>query len=657
MYVAGNGAGQLTLSRVRKRYTKIVRAIAFLKMVVKLTAIQLALPCILATATFDFFSLDAGKARSLRSESKVSIFSEPNSENCDRCVKSSSEEEACVLFEDRAAINGGACDRRSGSKVSLNGQILPIAWGVWQQSNRTAIGLSDTAAWQHLRLELLSTTRPDKQPARWFPGEGSSPWELEAFSARTRRYLDVSPLVAKAGAEVRIEGETMAIATVPARVLGIRVGDREWGSRLVIDLDRPAFWHVRETRKTAEITISAIAPPELELEESPLYEVQSEPERTTLTVNFPPGLQLRTSSLDDPARIVLDLRPDAARDREIVWREGIIWRQQYVSLGDDRFPVTWLELDPTSPAFSLRPFWSNPQQVAGIEPLRTVANQQQAIAAINGGFFNRNTRLPLGAIRAGDRWISSPILNRGAIAWDGRGNLRVARLKLTEWLNITNARPVPLQSLNSGYVQAGIARYTPAWGSTYTPLSDNESIAVVSGDRLVRWFRGGKANTAEFPIPSDGYLLVVRGENSAFGSLATGASLELLSQTLPADFARYPHAIGAGPLLVKDGRVVLDAAAENFSDAFQRQAAVRSAIALTNRDRLIFAAIHVGTNGRGVTLAQTAEIMQQLGAVRALNLDGGSSTSLFLGGELINRSPATAARIHNGLGIFPTPRP
>jgi len=47
-----------------------------------------------------------------------------------------------------------------------------------------------------------------------------------------------------------------------------------------------------------------------------------------------------------------------------------------------------------------------------------------------------------------------------------------------------------------------------------------------------------------------------------------------------------------------------------------------------------------------------AQILQQLGAINALNLDGGSSTTLYLGGQIIDRPPNSAARIHNGIGIF-----
>ena len=59
--------------------------------------------------------------------------------------------------------------------------------------------------------------------------------------------------------------------------------------------------------------------------------------------------------------------------------------------------------------------------------------------------------------------------------------------------------------------------------------------------------------------------------------------------------------------------------------------------------------------GRGPTLPETAQILQRLGCTEALNLDGGSSSSLYLSGRLINRHPRTAARINNALGVFLTP--
>ncbi len=107
-----------------------------------------------------------------------------------------------------------------------------------------------------------------------------------------------------------------------------------------------------------------------------------------------------------------------------------------------------------------------------------------------------------------------------------------------------------------------------------------------------------------------------------------------------------------GPLLVNNQQIVLNGAGEQFSAAFNTQKASRSAIGTTSQGKIIIAAVHRRVGDRSPTLTEMAQLMQRLGATDALNLDGGSSTSLVLGDQLIDRPPATAARVHNGLGIF-----
>jgi hypothetical protein len=276
----------------------------------------------------------------------------------------------------------------------------------------------------------------------------------------------------------------------------------------------------------------------------------------------------------------------------------------------------------------------------------------QAFAAINAGFFNRNNQLPLGAIRRDGRWFSGPILNRGAIAWNNTGQFKFGRLSLQETLITSAGAQLPILFLNSGYVQPGIARYTPEWGPTYTPLADNEVLIVVQNNKVMAQMPGGTAGKASFPIPTNGYLLTLRPNSDAAGSLGVGTQLRIQQSTAPADFGSYPHILGAGPLLVQKGQIVLDAKGEQFSDAFIQQSAIRSAIGTTAAGTLMIAAIHNRNGGRGPTLTETAQLMQQMGAIDALNFDGGSSTGLYLGGQLLDRSPYTAARVHNGLGIF-----
>ena len=384
-------------------------------------------------------------------------------------------------------------------------------------------------------------------------------------------------------------------------------------------------------------------------------ELKAEPNLTTIHLSLPVGVSPRVSSLANPNRIVIDLRSDAMVERDILWTAGLRWRQQFVKLGRDRFPVVWLEINPRNVGVTLKPISTETNSLIGTAPILQTAQSNSAAAAINGGFFNRNNKLPLGAIRRDGRWLSSPILNRGAIALNDSGEIKIGHLS---WRGniITSSGQIPISSFNSGYVSSGIALYSSNWGSTYTPLIDNEVIVAIQNQRVTAQLPGGVAGKTAFPIPPNGYLLAIRASNVA-NFLSIGTLVREESATIPADFARYPQILGAGPLLVQNRLFVLDGKAEGFSDAFIRQTAVRSAIGTTAAGNSIVATIHNRVGGSGATLAETAKIMQSLGCVDALNLDGGSSTSLYLGGQLVDRLPVTAARVHNGLGIFLQPRP
>jgi Phosphodiester glycosidase len=380
--------------------------------------------------------------------------------------------------------------------------------------------------------------------------------------------------------------------------------------------------------------------------------------QTIIRLSVPFGLAPRVSSLPKPNRLIIDIRPDAMVERDITWAPGLRWRQQFVNLGTERFPVVWLEVNPRALGLKLKPILTSPNTLIGSAPLIKTAQQYLAVAGINGGYFNRNNRYPLGAIRQDNQWLSSPILNRGAIAWNDSGKFYFGRLTLEETLTITeNNQRFPILFLNSGYVQSGIARYTPAWGTSYTPLTDNEIIVAVEKNQIINQLPGGKAGEIPVTIPQQGYLLAFRGNAvSLANQLPLDSVVRLESATTPAEFSSYPQIIGAGPLLVQNSQIVLDAKSEKFGDAFIAEKAIRSGICTTATDTLMITAIHNRAGGAGPTLAEHAQLLQQMGCVNALNLDGGSSTGLYLGGQLLDRSPNTAARVHNGIGIFLQPR-
>ena len=103
----------------------------------------------------------------------------------------------------------------------------------------------------------------------------------------------------------------------------------------------------------------------------------------------------------------------------------------------------------------------------------------------------------------------------------------------------------------------------------------------------------------------------------------------------------------AGPLLVADGAVAFDpvadhegfsAAAEQFDSDITQDRHPRAAFGLSED-----ALIAVACDGRrtnvdaGLSMLELARVMVDLGAERAINLDGGGSTTLVHRGHLLNR--------------------
>lgn len=540
-----------------------------------------------------------------------------------------------------------------GNRIVLNGQTLV---GNWMQRDQQ-LGISDATLMQVMGVDLLNTERFDQQPLQWYSDFADTSLLGSTWFNTGLRYVDVAPLLQRYGWQVQAQGNLLNIQTATAQIAAVRQGRQSWGDRIVIDLDRPAPWQLDELRGEATITVDAIANPQVlstfatrpgNLLSS--LRLSSQSGRTQIALQFPSTARPRIWTLPNPNRLVIDVRSDAMIERNIAWAPGIRWQQKWVTVGAAQFPVTMLALDPQDPHVEIRPIRSNPTAAEGISPLVTMAQSNGAVAAINGGFFNRNNQLPLGVVRDNNRWLSGPILNRGAIAWNEQHQAVVDRLSLIEEIAIANGQRFPITHLNSGYIEAGIARYTPDWGNAYKTLADNEVVVTVQQGQVTN--RQSTTTAGQVvPIPQDGYLLVVRSNTAAAQALPIGTTVAQTTRTLPDTLMQSPNLMGGGPLLVKSGRIVLDAPAEQFSTAFVQQAAPRSAIGVVN-NQLILVAVHNRVGGAGPTLSEMARLMQQLGATEALNLDGGSSTSLYLGGRLVDRSSQTAARVNNGIGVF-----
>jgi exopolysaccharide biosynthesis protein len=546
---------------------------------------------------------------------------------------------------------------RQGRQVVLNGQPLAAAWSERQGS----IGIADGGLMQGWGVSLLSTQNAAQQPIAWFSDEQAAPLVMPTWLTEQYRYLDISELAQKFGWRVEAKGTSLQIATPAAQIKGIRQGLQDWGDRIVVDLDQPTPWRVTESNGAASITIDAPSPASYRNFKGArgrrlrAMSVATNATKTVINLGLPEGIRPRVWALTQPNRLLIDVRADSMQPQDIQWAPGLRWVQNTIAIGPSRFPFVALEIDLRQPGVSLKPILSNSSTVVGIAPMESIAQRSKVAAAINAGFFNRNTQLPLGAIRRDENWVSGPILNRGAIAWNPNGEATVGHLSLNETITTSGGERYPVLYFNTGYVGAGVSRYTSGWGTSYTTILNQEIIVTVREGQVVRQQQAGAAGKVSVPIPADGYLLVLREYKEAAATLGVGTIVQTETGTQPADFGQYTQVVGAGPLLVQNGQVVLNAESEKFARAFAQQAAARSVIGSTAAGTLMLVAVHNRLDGAGPTLREAAQIMLELGAVNALNLDGGSSTTLYLGGQLLDRIPSTAARVNNGIGVFIQP--
>lgn len=123
-----------------------------------------------------------------------------------------------------------------------------------------------------------------------------------------------------------------------------------------------------------------------------------------------------------------------------------------------------------------------------------------------------------------------------------------------------------------------------------------------------------------------GNTLRIDGSNQAKLALTAGHAGRNL------DWKDTQFAVSAGPTLLYRGQVALNPSSEGFKDPGLFRQARRSAVGITANNKLMLVTVN-----SHVSLLRLAWMMQDLGCVSALNLDGGSSTGLYYKGQMLSK--------------------
>jgi len=147
---------------------------------------------------------------------------------------------------------------------------------------------------------------------------------------------------------------------------------------------------------------------------------------------------------------------------------------------------------------------------------------------------------------------------------------------------------------------------------------------------------GGDAHpTTPFDPPWDGLRACVHAEN---GTVALAARCELPAAP-PGDLLQAgPMLVAAGASLIQAGEDLegFSAGSRQFDSDITAGRYPRAALGLGDGELIAVASEGRADDEAGLTMAELAVAMAGLGAEQAINLDGGGSASLVIGGSLRN---------------------
>lgn len=338
-------------------------------------------------------------------------------------------------------------------------------------------------------------------------------------------------------------------------------------------------------------------------------------------------------------------------------REAYTYRTSH---GPVRIQVLRFRRD--DPAISLSPELADghvPGREATHETLRR--RGESAVAGVNANFFFSRPGPygePEGLFIRHRTLMSEPETKgrgyRGAFALFPDNSYEVALPSFHGRIIQPDGQEVPLNGINkhpsprTSQVTMLARSFYP---TTLTPSGTTEVVLrnVAPRLNLRGTFRvAGVSTSGNTPIPDDGVVLAASGDYGRWWrNLRPGDELEIIARSDVPNWDDAKHAVGAGPLIVKDGQVTPESSwnTEGFGPRHNRQTHPRTLVGFRAGREVLLVTVDGRRSGHsvGLTTAEAAHLMQHFDVDDAVMMDGGGSTTMAVDGAIVNRPCCDAA--------------
>jgi Phosphodiester glycosidase len=321
---------------------------------------------------------------------------------------------------------------------------------------------------------------------------------------------------------------------------------------------------------------------------------------------------------------------------------------------------------------------------------RTTAQAASAalgsVVATNGGFFTIDAPMAtyVGGVDTGlsvqDGVIES-LANgdRAAAVFDGQNQVRILNLSSLAVLRADGAsvRLLGINRLPGAAEDCGvvgfaptdeprqnsvctgpndIVLFTPQFGAALPPAPSSgpalQAVVDPQGQVVSVGTPGGTLPAGDWAVQAIGTDEVWLASHAQVGAQLSVSERLWTGQGQPFQLNPAMTVTSAGPILLQNGRPAIDAVAEGVFDprdlndyTFSAYRHARTMIGVNSQGRILLATVD-GIPGvsEGMTLTEEAALMRSLGAVDAMNLDGGGSTQFASYGQVLDDPSSSPLR-------------
>lgn len=317
----------------------------------------------------------------------------------------------------------------------------------------------------------------------------------------------------------------------------------------------------------------------------------------------------------------------------------------------------------------------------GVEKTSSIAMRHGAFAAINAGFFRLDTSIfagdAAGLLVIDRKLLSESYANRIALLISNQKDKTEVEFdhltlyvkgiffggKEVKGLPIGGAR-FEVTGWNRERKENDLIVFTPEFHRT-TLTNPNGVEIIVQNQKITQIINNKGSNN----IPDNGLVISAdeKIKEEILKKVKVGDKVTQLysfddfqssGKSNPANLSwvNAEDITNGVPQLIKDGKIEITWEAEKSSKAFVETRHPRTAVAKLKDGKFLMITVDGRSEASGgIGLQNLAEILLELGATDAMNLDGGGSTTMFLDGKVVNKPSDKEGerRVSDAILVFP----